>query len=381
MNEIKIKGFTIHDENGVTTVRQKVGLFLRIFLLAFISVWMTGWTVGCVALTVGLVNQFAFFSLLFAIPFYVGWLAGATALVASFSPGASVTLNRTELEFRNIPLLKSMNRRIAFKEISQVLVEFEDNSYDLIVKSSGNDATLFQSHRKESLESIREILQQKIPTLHTLPDADESRVDESKVDRPKIAKHRTTRPEETTWQFENKFGQTRLVNPGSFAPAAALVTMGICLFWNGIVGSFVVQTVAEVFAGNPEWGKALFLIPFILIGLVFLVVTLAIWCDPFRLIEYTFSHREIKWRHAYFGIGISKTLAMVGEVNVLITFDSSLDEPAQGDDYELMFFSKTFPRELKISPLTLAEAEWIATELEERQRFKVDRNIEDWQPD
>lgn len=46
--------------------------------------------------------------------------------------------------------------------------------------------------------------------------------------------------------------------------AAALVT----LFWNGIVSVFVVEVIQSFARGRPEWFLMIFLIPFVLIGLV-----------------------------------------------------------------------------------------------------------------
>lgn len=43
--------------------------------------------------------------------------------------------------------------------------------------------------------------------------------------------------------------------------------IAICLFWNGIVSVFVCQAVSGFKHGSPEWFLALFLIPFVLVGI------------------------------------------------------------------------------------------------------------------
>jgi len=374
MNETQIKGFRIHDEGGVKTIRQKVSILGRIFLFGFMSVWMTGWTAGCAALTVGLIGKFSFLLLLFAMPFYVGWFAGAAVLLATFSPGSRVTAERTALHINKVPLLPLLRRQIPFKEISRLHIQNNDDYHTLVVESSGKDADLFSSSKKKDLEAVRDFLVLHIPTLHQskeeVPD---------KVQRPDVARHRTTRPEETQWKFESGLsGETRLVNRGSFETVSALCFLGVCLFWNGIVSMFVVQAFNKALAGNIDWFEVFFLVPFVLIGIGILLFTLLVWFDPFRHFEYTFSQRKISSRHSYFGIGISKVWNLAGALNVWIIYDGGLSELAEGDDYELAFFTKNDPQDVKIGPLTLAEAEWIATELEKRQAFNVERKIEDW---
>ncbi|NLE38362.1 MAG: hypothetical protein GX621_10095, partial [Pirellulaceae bacterium] len=44
-----------------------------------------------------------------------------------------------------------------------------------------------------------------------------------------------------------------------------------CLFWNGIVSVFVYQVVEGFRTGNPEWFLTIFMIPFVLVGLGFVV--------------------------------------------------------------------------------------------------------------
>jgi hypothetical protein len=52
------------------------------------------------------------------------------------------------------------------------------------------------------------------------------------------------------------------------SPAAAFgVALFACLFWNGITGIFVAQVVSSFLDGDPEWFLAVFMTPFVLIGL------------------------------------------------------------------------------------------------------------------
>ncbi|MBN1909169.1 MAG: DUF3592 domain-containing protein, partial [Pirellulales bacterium] len=46
-----------------------------------------------------------------------------------------------------------------------------------------------------------------------------------------------------------------------------VIVLLVCLFWNGIVATFLVPIIRGHLAGRPEWFPTLFLIPFILVGL------------------------------------------------------------------------------------------------------------------
>lgn len=47
--------------------------------------------------------------------------------------------------------------------------------------------------------------------------------------------------------------------------------LALCLFWNGIVGVFLCVMLAAIVSGDPPWFLILFLIPFEIIGVIFIV--------------------------------------------------------------------------------------------------------------
>ena len=64
---------------------------------------------------------------------------------------------------------------------------------------------------------------------------------------------------------------TLILKPQASPLAKVLVTIGIALFWNGIVSVFLFQVFKSWRSGHFEWFLALFLTPFVLIGLGFFV--------------------------------------------------------------------------------------------------------------
>lgn len=307
MNET-IKGFSIQHEDGLTRVREKVSILPRVLLFGFMTVWLSGWTVGCVVLTVALAANFAWLNLVFAMPFYVGWCFGAAALASAFAPPQCVTLDKLELRTGENSWFPTRPRRIKFKEITGIDITTDDGTHTIVVKSSGADEGLFSSTDKDRLEAIRDFLISSIPTLH----GDNEPSDQPGNKQPPIARHRTAKPEETSWEFETGFaGETVLVNPGSFEWKPALSVLGFCLFWNGITGVFIANWIRDILNNNPDWFFAVFLTPFVLIGLGILSCTAIVWIDPFRMVEYRFSNREIAWRYSWFGLGFWRQWSLV----------------------------------------------------------------------
>jgi hypothetical protein len=62
----------------------------------------------------------------------------------------------------------------------------------------------------------------------------------------------------------------KVLTPKASPGLRLLGTLLLCGFWNGIVGVFVVMAVKSFQQGRPEWFLCVFLIPFVLIGLVLL---------------------------------------------------------------------------------------------------------------
>jgi hypothetical protein len=54
---------------------------------------------------------------------------------------------------------------------------------------------------------------------------------------------------------------------------AFIVALLACLFWNGITGMFVAQVVNSFLEGDPEWFLAVFMTPFVLVGLALVGAT------------------------------------------------------------------------------------------------------------
>lgn len=71
-------------------------------------------------------------------------------------------------------------------------------------------------------------------------------------------------------EYEGKSGDKHELKPSSTPTKNLGLSIVFCLFWNGIVGAFVFFVIRDWMAGNHQWIVIIFLIPFVLIGLVIL---------------------------------------------------------------------------------------------------------------
>jgi hypothetical protein len=62
-------------------------------------------------------------------------------------------------------------------------------------------------------------------------------------------------------------GEPLVLKPGASPLTKLLACVAVAIFWNGIVSVFLFDLVGGFSRGRPDWGLALFLTPFVLVGL------------------------------------------------------------------------------------------------------------------
>lgn len=358
MENTKLDGFTVQQEGGLTTIRQNKFWIARLGISLFMAFWLTGWSFGCGMMIKELLTKFAWFTLLFSIPFFVAWIAGAVILLSTLFGTRQISLAKDRLEFVHRVILPISKTEVLFEEIVGLNVITQGNFSNLIVQSSGEHLTISQNVSAERNEALRDFLYQQIPTI------EKPRIS-SRPEKIMVAGKRLESPANCSWYFAESFGrETKLANQGSWELRSILFLMGINLFWNGIVSVFLVKAITV----GSEWFELLFLSPFVLIGLVMAVVLLFAVIDPFRKITYAFSDYEIEWSWKYFGIGRTKTWEINApvEIGIWLERDDIPDQYKDGTDYKLVFSCRG-TKQMEIDSLNLAEAEWIGTQLDSEQ--------------
>ena len=365
MKDQKLDGFLVQYKDGLTTIRQKSisSSLARLGLAAFLMFWLAGWSFVCVSILQELSNKFTWFTLLFSIPFFVGWFAGATALMSILFGRQQINIAKDRLEVVHRVIIPISRQEVLFKEIFGLKVDTVENFSSLKVESSGQDLILCQNTNLKRLAALQDFLYEQLPSIDNPGDFPSS-------EKNSVAKKRPFSPAKSSWYFEDNFSlETVLANKGSFALGTFLGVLATNLFWNGIIGVFIVKLVVD-WTGptGVDWSETFFITPFVLIGLAMMALLAAIVLEPFRKTTYVFSDREIEWNFTYFGIGRTKTWPIAGAVAIGISDNSkgAPEELADGTDYKLGF-SNQGTEKMAITSLSLAEAEWIGTQLEDIQ--------------
>jgi hypothetical protein len=277
---------------------------------AFFGIWLTIWSIGCIAMLVSMITDFSWFMLLFSVPFFAAWVAGAAAFVYSLFGREEIVFDSEAVEFVNTLLFWTRRKRIPFKDITGLSTSSnQEEQFTLSLNTIGKSRTLMTSHREENFGPLAEVFRQEIPTLRYEQDA-------NSIEPTEELEPRKKQPTDSEWEFEPAFGdQTVFTNFGRLELSSILALLFINLFWNGIVATFLFVPFAEL--GEDGMEKAqfvclyIFMIPFIIIGCLMLLALIAQLLEPFRKTMWEFSDREIIRTVFYFGIPLRKSYPLM----------------------------------------------------------------------
>ena len=367
-------GFRIRQEGSRQIIQLQsswIRIFSRVFGCLFTTVWLSGWSVGCALLGHTLLTEFSWLVLLFSIPFFIGWFAGAALLLATLFGKTRLMLDKDYLEYKYSVLLPVKQQRILRDEILAIELSTFDRRSGITIETTGEPLRVGLGYSLQVLEEVHSYLLDQIPIVSGGGGS-------KQADDPVRLQQRTDKPESSCWHLEDGFSQneTKFVNHGSFEIGATLLLAGITLFWNGIVGAFIVKVV-QAWRGMGDQPasifEAIFLIPFVLIGSVMLLLLLITVLEPFRKTVHGFSAREISRQFGYFGIAWTKVWPVMAGVTMGIELETDFEDDPEmkdGRGYCLTFSQTNEEKNEKLTEiggLTLAEASWIATEIENRQ--------------
>jgi hypothetical protein len=179
-----------------------------------------------------------------------------------------------------------------------------------------------------------------------------------------------TQPTDTSVWVEHHVHGLRVTRRGRWSLATIGWGLFICLFWNGLVGVFVFQLVFL----DMHWGMrvymAVFLIPFEVIGLIFLWSLLVALAGPLARERWTLD-RESARRQWSLGplcwsrqwsmreiTGLELTRATVNDIVFTSPIQGSEEISRQG--WNLAFVDAQRQEKFRITGLTTGEAKWIA---------------------
>ncbi len=213
-------------------------------------------------------------------------------------------------------------------------------------------------------------------------------------------------PSDSCWKKTENFGSVELSRCGKFSMAFFTLLFS-CLFWNGIVSVFIavlfgfisenkntnvhnsssVTTAQQKGAavdsnviaptvvaekktfrlnnkevpmyGKEWWFMFCFLIPFEVIGLVFIYGVLSHLFAPFTKQIWIFSRHDLNRRRTLFGLGFSRTISLAMLKNIRIAFNGAANQP---DAYVLLQDNNSEVI-CRINGVTADEARWLVGEI------------------
>ncbi len=274
--------FRVDQDDDELVLRRRTGsLAVGLFLV----LWLSVWTVGVVFLTRDLIRQPSLLHVLWALPFWAAWIFASCLLLGSFLGFEQLRIGAHGIEHRSlfarrfVPLDEVMGIALDFRVVTSDRGRSKTTQPVLKIVATGKPLDVGQGVGDEELKWLGSLIQEHIQSLipqRTL----EHRLKTSLKSSPRIEvlspESRVPKPPSdcSIERVDDRDGTT-FVRRGQFRfTDLAGITLS-CMFWNGIVGIFVLQLIEEF-----QWFLFLFMIPHEVIGLLILAGWLATSAVP-----------------------------------------------------------------------------------------------------
>jgi hypothetical protein len=218
----------------------------------FLALWLTGWTFGCVFLVRQAIREPSIFHLLFALPFCSAWLFASYGLLQSFLGFEQLKIGPEGLEHRAlftrrfVPLDEVMGITKALKTVPGGRGRKETTQPFARIILAGKPMELGPGAGDDELKRLSDLihdhLQALVPKRNVLlqPKAAVGASPRIEVLSPDGAE--VKRPSESSIEQVVGWDETTFRRRGRVGFVDLASSALICLFWNGILGVFVVQT-------------------------------------------------------------------------------------------------------------------------------------------
>jgi hypothetical protein len=363
----------------------------------FLTLWLVGWTVGCVFLAGMVIREPRLFNFLFAIPFWVSWVFVFFLLIHMFFGREEFVLDHQGATFRSrslVPLGAKFTplSEIQSFDITTKIVDSESGRAQPLMEMQtlGQGRQFLQGVTLQELQWLRWQLTEHLALLKQAV-AYATVGDEAEAETPtppqltpgesrplELAASPIAAPSDSRWAYAEEIDEFRFVQSGRLSLAAIGGLLFVNLFWNGIVSVFA-SSLFGLAPNGPApvgwewWGLFFFLIPFEVIGLVMFVGLLAAVFDPVRRNSWTFTRQSIECRWKWLGVGPR----WVYEIERLARIEMRRDDPSvkqtvrgalrnsgsgggdMGAAYRLLFIDRANCELCSIDGLTEGEARWI----------------------
>lgn len=362
----------------------------KIFIIAFLGLWLTLWTAGCIALLVGIITKPSLYTILFAIPFLIGWVAVFGILMTMCFGRESVTLDDegvskifrvlTVSKRRFVPLnevqcfwvmtkLDSQN-----KESYEIQVEMIDDSFGFGTLNEADAAwiarelnLMLAKLQRKSVEEIEALAAEFLKEDQDDEDEGEE-VNETEIISLKTRSGNLEPPLGTRWTMLKDFETVSFRGRGTFELGSTLFLTIFTFFWNGGVSVFVFQLLGEFEVKNLAWwGLLLFLTPFVGAGVFTFICWLKLLFSPLCVTTWTLSRNTVQKRLTCLFFTSRREHYLENCRNMMITqydsksrFEVNTNHKIRVQQYKLAFLGDNDEEICHIPALSYEEAKWFA---------------------
>ncbi len=283
----------------------------------FLLVWLIGWTVGCVLLAYKVFVEQQWMTIVFAIPFWASWLFVFVLVVGMFTRRQRLEVDADGLRYVDRAVFALTNRRVPRDEFRKFAVGRKKSKLNdgvsksgLEVRSTGKPLFMFSDMPDGELRWLAHQLSQLVESFPATESEDESAAEDSLGEKPRalaVTDDAVEAPSDASWRLVQEFDSLRFTQRGRWSWTGVFGLLFVCAFWNGIVAVFVGGllgiTPEMKVEGGEWWGLFFFLIPFELIGLVFIAALVLAILEPVRRSTWLFEPGLITYRYTWLGLG------------------------------------------------------------------------------
>jgi hypothetical protein len=383
----------------------------------FLLFWLTGWTVGCVAMAWKLLTAFEWAFFLFSIPFYAAEIFVFGLILTMLFYRETLELDALGARYQSTILWPWQQRIWELTELLRFEVDEQSDSESttrrLQLESTGKSLAFCTDLRREQLEWLAWSLNAHLAKLRPVSAEDlaAERALEGQTDpagRPAVdpativpavlelrppAEAEVNRPDDSRWHSDVSLDALAFRERGRWSLAAIGGLLFVNAFWNGIVAVFVcllwgLMPGEKAPRGVEWWVMFVFLIPFQLIGLAMIVGFVAALLDPLRVTRWEFRRDRVLNSYRWLGLGPQWTYeireldrlelrridpdTLLKQKHGQKQLRSNVTSATELSRYSVALVDRQGADVCKIQGLTLAEGCWFAYEiLHERPNWFV----------
>jgi hypothetical protein len=339
-----------------------------------LATWLTGWTFGCVALIMSIVQAPGPFLVFIGIVFCSWWVLVAACLIIALFGRERVVLDRGGVSFVRRAIVILCRRNVPLSEI---------RSFARYTEVSGGRSRT-ERHGIElqtAGESLRFCEGVSISERDWLTFQLNDHLRSNRVTDEHPEPLGAAPPSDSRWLRSDDRGAIVFADRGWFNLFLFLGLLGINSLWNGIVSVFVLG-LCGVGAVAPQeaawWFVFVLLIPFEFFGVGLFLSLVVTIIEPVRRATWRFGNDSIEFRQTWFGWGSVRTFSVAGAqqielrevdpcVNCFSYRSLALDLVSRGGTLgrtrQLVLIGPSDAELCTIDALTEGEAEWIAAVL------------------